>query len=87
MTPSKQAKRVGLKSLAQACEMTKQSPQTLANWHRDKPELFAIVIEGCAARVANLQLSKREYKSTPNGHKALGKLEKALLEDKSNAQK
>lgn len=47
MTPSKQAKAAGLKNLLQVQELTKQSAQTLTNWHRDKPELFAVVLAGC----------------------------------------
>lgn len=48
MTPSQQAKAAGLTSLAEACEMTGQSAQTLDNWHKHKPELFKMVILGCA---------------------------------------
>jgi hypothetical protein len=47
MTPSQQAKNQGLASLAQVSKLTKQSPQTLTNWHKHKPELFAIVLLGC----------------------------------------
>jgi len=47
MTPSQQAKKAGLKNLLQVQQMTCQSAQTLTNWHRDKPELFKIVILGC----------------------------------------
>jgi hypothetical protein len=53
MTPSQQAKAVGLKSLAQAQEMTGQSRQTLTNWHKHKPKLFAVVLAGCASRSRN----------------------------------
>jgi len=49
MTPSQQAKSAGLKSLSQVSELTGQSLQTLGNWHRDKPELFRIVLLGCIA--------------------------------------
>lgn len=48
MTASNKAKQLGLKSLAQAARLTGQSNQTLTNWHRNKPELFDIVIIGCA---------------------------------------
>lgn len=41
------AKEAGLKSLLQVQQLTGQSAQTLTNWHRDKPELFKIVILGC----------------------------------------
>lgn len=47
MTASQQAKSVGLKSLAQVAEMTGQSPQTLNNWHKNKHELFKVVLMGC----------------------------------------
>jgi hypothetical protein len=44
---SKQAKAVGLRSLAQVSRFTGVSTQTLNNWHSDKPKLFAIVLAGC----------------------------------------
>mgnify|MGYP003629814625 FL=1 len=47
MTPSKQAKELGLKSLTQVSELTGQSPQTLTNWFNHKPELYEIVLLGC----------------------------------------
>jgi len=53
MSASKQAKSAGLKSLAQVAEMTRQSPVTLTNWHKNKPELFAVVIGGCVSRLNN----------------------------------
>jgi hypothetical protein len=49
MTPSQQAKEAGLKNLLQVQQLTGQSAQTLTNWHRDKPELFKIVLLGCVA--------------------------------------
>lgn len=49
MTPSETAKEAGLKNLLQVQQLTGQSAQTLTNWHRDKPELFKIVILGCVA--------------------------------------
>lgn len=49
MTASEQAKAAGLKNLLQVQQITCQSAQTLINWHRDKPELFNIVILGCVA--------------------------------------
>jgi hypothetical protein len=51
MTPSKQAKELGLKSLTQVSELTGQSLQTLTNWFNDKPKLFEIVIIGCAEKI------------------------------------
>ncbi len=51
MTPSQQAKAAGLKSLSQVMGLTGVSLQTLTNWHRDKPELFAVVLLGCLAKI------------------------------------
>lgn len=51
LTPSQQAKSVGLKSLTQASQITGVSLNTLTNWHRDKPELFRIVLLGCVAEL------------------------------------
>lgn len=47
MTASEEAKKAGLKSLAEVSRLTKVSAQTLRNWHRDKPELFNVVLLGC----------------------------------------
>jgi len=47
MTPSQQAKSVGLKNLTQVSNMTGQSLNTLTNWHRNKHRLFKIVLLGC----------------------------------------
>jgi len=49
MSASDNAKKAGLKSLATVMEMTGQSRQTLQNWHKDKPDLFRVVIAGCVA--------------------------------------
>ena len=49
MTASEQCKLLGLKSLKQVSDMTGQSPQTLLNWHKNKKELFRLVIRGCAS--------------------------------------
>jgi len=54
MTPAQQAKSVGLKSLTQVRDHMGSnknghplvSLNTLTNWHRDKPELFRIVLLG-----------------------------------------
>lgn len=48
MTASRQAKAAGLKSLSQVSEMTGQSLQTLINWSKNKQQLFAVVLKGCA---------------------------------------
>ena len=47
-SPSNVAKRHGCKSLAEIARVTKQSEQTLINWHRNKPELFEVVCVGVA---------------------------------------
>ena len=49
MTASQQAKAAGLKSLAVVVEKTGASYQTLNNWHKHKPDLFATVLAGCKA--------------------------------------
>lgn len=49
MTPSEQCKAAGLKSLAELSRISEVSIQTLINWHRDKPKLFAVVVAGAAA--------------------------------------
>lgn len=49
MTPSEQCKAAGLKSLAEVAKTSGVSVQTLINWHRDKPELFATVVAGAVA--------------------------------------
>ena len=51
MTPSQQAKSVGLKNLTQVSKITGVSLNTLINWHRDKPELFLVVLLGCLVRL------------------------------------
>ena len=48
MKTSEKAKAAGLKNLAELSEITGQSPQTLGNWNKNKPELFAIVLLGAA---------------------------------------
>ncbi len=48
-TASQQAKAQGFKSLAQVAELSTVKRRTLENWHKDKPELFNIVLLGCYA--------------------------------------
>lgn len=50
-TPSQQAKNAGCASLKEVSIMTGVSEQTLINWHKNKPQLFAIVLTGCARSV------------------------------------
>jgi len=53
MTASQQAKQAGLKSLAQVSELTGVSFQTLNNWVNMKPDLFQVVLLGCAEKINN----------------------------------
>ena len=46
MKPSEQVKAAGLKSLAQLVEYSCVSEQTLINWHKNRPKLFALIIQG-----------------------------------------
>ena len=46
MTPSLKCKAAGLKSLNELAEISHQSPQTLSNWYKHKPELFEVVLAG-----------------------------------------
>lgn len=48
------AKQHGLKSLTQVSELTGQSNQTLINWHKNKPQLFEIVLLGCNQKQVQL---------------------------------
>ncbi len=60
MTPSQQAKAQGFKSLAQVAELSTVKRRTLENWHKDKPELFDIVLLGCLAKAEEL-----DFKDAP----------------------
>jgi hypothetical protein len=55
-SPSRQAKAAGLKNLAEVAQMTGRSDRTLANWCRNYPDLFAVVIAGCVALKAKEEL-------------------------------
>jgi hypothetical protein len=46
MSPSKQAKEVGFKSLSQVQKISGQSQQCLHNWSKNKPDLFKVVLLG-----------------------------------------
>jgi len=48
MTPSQQTKPLGL-TVKQVSQLTNTSTQTLDNWCKNKPELFAVVLAGCVA--------------------------------------
>lgn len=49
MTPSEQCKAAGLKSLAELVRISGVSEQTLINWHKNKPKLFAVVVAGAVS--------------------------------------
>lgn len=52
MTPSEQCKAAGLNSLAELVKASGVSEQTLINWSKNKPKLFALVIAGAVATKA-----------------------------------
>jgi len=45
LKPSEYCKKYGL-TLKQVAEFNKQSPQTLINWCKNKPELFKTIVHG-----------------------------------------
>ena len=45
-SPSEQCKAAGLKSLAELARLSEVSVQTLINWHKHKPALFAVAVAG-----------------------------------------
>ena len=45
-SPSEQCKAAGLKSLAELAKIGGVSVQTLINWHKHKPALFAVAVAG-----------------------------------------
>ena len=58
MTPSEQCKAAGLTSLAEMSRISGVSVQTLCNWHKDKPALFATVVAGAVViKAANAALT------------------------------
>lgn len=58
MTTAKTVKEAGLKSLAEVSEMTGQSRQVLDAWHKERPELFRIILLGCLADKTNKERDK-----------------------------
>lgn len=50
MTASEKAKQHGLRNLAEVASLTKTSFQTLNNYHKNKPDLFEIILIGCAEK-------------------------------------
>ena len=53
MKPAAAVHIAGLESLQQVANVTGVSRQTLGNWHKDKPELFKIVLLGVKAHIIN----------------------------------
>lgn len=53
LKPSEQCKAAGLKSLDQVTQATGVRVQTLINWHKNKPRLFAVVVAGVVAMENN----------------------------------
>lgn len=63
MTAAEQCKEAGLKSLAELAAMVRKPPQTLRNWHRDAPELFATVVAGAVViKAANMEVSRNQQR-------------------------
>ena len=60
MTASQKAKSMGLKSLTEVSEHTRTSLQTLINWHKNKPELFNVVLIGCRNISLNQYLRNKD---------------------------
>ena len=54
-TAAIKAKSAGLKSLAQVSQITGISRQTLENWHRNRQQLFDVILAGCVAKMEQLQ--------------------------------
>ena len=64
MTPSEQCKAAGLKSLAELSNISAVSVQTLINWHKDKPALFATVLTGAVViKAANVKIEGLRHRS------------------------
>ena len=68
MTPSEQCKAAGLKSLAELSKISEVSVQTLINWHKDKPALFATVLAGAVViKAANVEVRGCATETPTNG--------------------
>ena len=70
--PSQQAKAAGLSSLQAVTTLTGVSPQTLFNWHRDKPQLFAVVLAGCKNMTADAYDLETTAAGIANVHRRAG---------------
>jgi rRNA maturation endonuclease Nob1 len=47
MTASKLAKEAGFKSLGDVAAITGESSSNLTKWHKNKPQLFRVILAGC----------------------------------------
>ncbi len=56
--PSEQAKEMGLRSLARVAELCNKRHDTLIRWHRDNPQLFKMVLQGCAVQEGEYLLKR-----------------------------
>ena len=61
MTASQQAKEAGMKSLAQVSEITGISFQTLNNWHKKRPELYAVILLGCKQKATDRFIELNDF--------------------------
>lgn len=59
--PSDQVKAAGIKSLSVVEEMTGVGRGTLRNWHRDRPLLFDVIVEGCAIKIKKQQAKEAGF--------------------------
>lgn len=58
MSASKEARKLGFKSLVEVVQICGKSQQTLCNWYKTQPDFFEIVLYGCY--VQNRLKSDRE---------------------------
>ena len=59
MTPSQKTKASGLK-LVEVSQLTGVSIQTLTNWHKNKNELFNVVLSGCVNKKLNQAITDKK---------------------------
>jgi hypothetical protein len=60
-TPSREAKRLGVRSLQEASNISQTSRKTLENWYHNRPALFRTVIIGCVSIKRTNEESKEEH--------------------------
>ena len=46
MKPSEKCKAVGMKSLTELSNISKESVQTLNNWYKNEPRRFELILKG-----------------------------------------